>query len=99
MDAVGRVLDGVVEDVEDGGAEVFGDDADVEADVAGDGGELDGVGGRGDGVEGDGDAVGDERGEFDGVRSLGRRRWPSSPALRTCSTVPRRRSESASMMR
>ena len=65
VDAVGRVLDGVVEDVEDGGAEVFRDAADVEADGAGDGGELDGVGGQVVALEGDGDAVGDQRGEFD----------------------------------
>ena len=43
VDAVGGVLDGVVEEVEDGGAEVFGDGADVQADVAGDGCELDGI--------------------------------------------------------
>ena len=71
MDAVGGVLDGVVEEVEDGGAEVLGDGADVEADVAGDGGELDGFGGEVVAQEGDGDAVGDERGEFDEGAVLG----------------------------
>ncbi len=60
---VGRgVLYGVVEEVEDGGAEVLGDAGDAEADLAGDGGELDGVGGEVVALEGDGDAVGDERG-------------------------------------
>ena len=41
--AVGRVLDCIVEDVEDGGAEVLRDAADVEADSAGDGNEADGI--------------------------------------------------------
>ena len=66
VNARGGIFDGVVEDVEDGSAKVFGDDADVEADVAGDGGELDGVGGEVVALEGDGDAFGDERGEFEG---------------------------------
>jgi hypothetical protein len=42
--AFGGVLDGVVEDVDDGGAEVFGDAEGVEADGAGDGFENDAVG-------------------------------------------------------
>ncbi len=41
----GGVFDGVVEDVEDGGAEVFGEAEGAEADGAGDGLELDGFGG------------------------------------------------------
>ncbi len=99
MDAVGGVLDGVVEEVEDGGAEVFGDAGGVEADGAGDGLEDDGVGGEVVALEGDGDAVGDEGLEVDeGAVVLAAARWPSSPALRTCSTVARRRSESESMM-
>ena len=57
MDPVGGVLDGVVEEVEDGGAEVFWDGADVEADVAGHGRELDGVCGKVVAQEGDSDAV------------------------------------------
>ncbi len=46
VDAVWGVLDGVIEDVEDGGAEVFGVGEDGEADGAGDGGEGDGVWGE-----------------------------------------------------
>jgi len=46
VDAVGRVLYGVVEQVEDGGAEVFGVAEDEEADAAGDVGEGDGIGGE-----------------------------------------------------
>ena len=71
MDSVGGVLDGVVEEVEDGGAEVFGDGADVEADGAGDGSELDGFGGEVVALQGDGDAVGDQRGEFEQGAVLG----------------------------
>ena len=41
MYAFGGVFDGVVEDVDDGGAEVFGDAEGVEADSAGDGFEDD----------------------------------------------------------
>ena len=65
VDAIGGVFDGVVEEVEDGGAEVFGDAGDVEADVAGDGVEHDGVGREVVALEGDGDAVGDEGVEVD----------------------------------
>jgi len=71
FDGVGRVLDGVFEEIEDCGAEVLGDGADVEADVAGDGGELDGFGLEVVAQEGDGDAVGDEGGEFDEGAVLG----------------------------
>ena len=65
MDAFGGVFDGVVEDVDDGGAEVFGDAEGVEADGAGDGFEDDAVGGEMVALEGDGDAVGDEGVEVD----------------------------------
>jgi len=65
VNAVGGVFDGVVEDVEDGGAEVFCNDADVEADCAGYGSELDCLGGQVVALEGDGDTVGDEGGEFE----------------------------------
>src|SRR6202020_1628745 len=44
----------------DGGAKVFGDALDVEADVAGDGLEDDAVGFEVVSLEGDGDAVGDK---------------------------------------
>jgi hypothetical protein len=71
FDGVGRVLDGVFEEVEDGGANVLGDGADVEADVAWDGGELDGFGGEVVAQKGDGDAVGDQRSEFDEGAVLG----------------------------
>src|SRR5258707_7548345 len=63
--AFGGVFDGVVEDVDDGGAEVFGDAEGVEADGAGDGFEDDAVKGKMVALEGDGDAVGDERFEID----------------------------------
>jgi len=59
--AFGGVFDGVVEDVDDGGAEVFGDAAGVEANGAGDGLENDAVRKKVVALEGDGDAVGDER--------------------------------------
>jgi len=57
VDAVGGVFDGVVEDVYDGGAEVFGDALGVEADGAGDGFEGDVVGRKMMALEGDGDAL------------------------------------------
>ena len=65
VDSAGGVFDGVVEEVEDGGAEVFGDALDVEADGAGDGLEDDAVGREVVALEGDVDAVGDEGGEVD----------------------------------
>ncbi len=65
VDSAGGVFDGVVEEVEDGGAEVFGDALDVEADGAGDGLEDDAVGWEVVALEGDVDAVGDEGGEVD----------------------------------
>src|SRR5208283_2296108 len=65
------VLDGVVEEVEDCGAEVLGDGADVQADFAGDGGELDGHGGEVVAQQGDVDAVGDQRGELEQDAVLG----------------------------
>ena len=65
VDAFGGVFDGVVEDVDDGGAEVFGDAEGVEADGAGDGFEDDAAGGKIVALEGDGDAVGDEGFEVD----------------------------------
>ncbi len=63
--SIGGVLDGVVEEVEDGCAEVVGDALNVEPDGAGDGFEDDAVGLQVMTLEGDGDAVGDERGEID----------------------------------
>jgi hypothetical protein len=60
VDAVGGVFDCVVEDVEDGGAEVFGDAEGVEADGAGGRLEEDAGGGEIVALEGDGDAVGEE---------------------------------------
>ena len=71
MDAVGGVLDGVVEDVEDGGAEVFGDAPDVEADGAGYGREVDGIGRQVVALESDGDAVRHQRCEFEQGRAGG----------------------------
>jgi hypothetical protein len=65
VDAFGGVFDGVVEDVDDGGAEVFGDAEGLEADGSGDGVEDDAVGGKIVALEGDGDAVGDEGVEVD----------------------------------
>jgi len=65
VDSAGGVLDGVVEEVEDCGAEVFGDAEDVEANGSGDGLEDDGFGGEVVALEGDGDAVVEERGEVD----------------------------------
>src|SRR6266851_720104 len=63
--AFGGVFDGVVEDVDDGGAEVFGDAEGVETDGAGDGVEDDAAGWEIVALEGDGDAVGDEGFEVD----------------------------------
>ena len=59
-DSAGGVFDGVVEEVEEGGAEVFGDALNVEADGSGNGFEDDGFGREVVALEGDGDAVGDE---------------------------------------
>jgi hypothetical protein len=61
VDAFGRVFDGVVENVDDGGAKVFGDAEGVEADGAGDRFEDDAVRGKMMALESDRDAVGDER--------------------------------------
>jgi hypothetical protein len=44
VDRLGRILDGVVEEIEDGGSDVFRNAADMEADRAGDTEELNGVG-------------------------------------------------------
>jgi hypothetical protein len=60
VNAFGGVFDGVVEDVDDGGAKVFGDAEGVEADGAGDGFENDAAGSEMVALEGDGDAVGDQ---------------------------------------
>ena len=65
VDGVGGVFDGVVQKVEDGGAQVFRDAEDVEVHAERNRRELDGGGGQVVALEGDGDAVGDERGEFD----------------------------------
>jgi hypothetical protein len=66
VDAFGGVLDGVVEEVEDGGAEVFGDADGVGADDSGDGFEEDAFGREVVALECDGDAVGEEGDEVDG---------------------------------
>jgi hypothetical protein len=65
VDAFGGVFDGVVEDVDDGGAEVFGDAQGLEAYGSGDGLEDDAAGGKVVSLEGDDDAVGDEGVEID----------------------------------
>jgi len=65
VDAFGGVFDVVVEDVDDGGAEVFGDAEGLEADGSGDGLEDDAAGGKVVALEGNGDAVGDERVEIE----------------------------------
>jgi hypothetical protein len=65
MDSVGRVFDGVIEDVENSRAEVFGDALDVEVDGSGDGFEDDGFGGKVVALKCNGDAVGNECGEID----------------------------------
>ncbi len=65
MDTFGRVFDGIVEEVEDGCAEVFGDAEDAEANTSGDGIELDGVRREVVALEGDGDRVDDEGFEVD----------------------------------
>ena len=65
VDAFGGVFDGVVEDVDDRGAEVFGDAESVEADGSGDGFEDDAFRRKMVALEGDGDAVFDERPEVD----------------------------------
>ena len=63
--SVGGVFDGIVEEVDDGGAEVVGDALNMEPDGAGDGFEDDAVGLKVVTLEGDGDAVGDEGVEVD----------------------------------
>jgi hypothetical protein len=65
VSSVGGVFDGVVEEVEDGGAEVVGDALNVEPNGAGDRFEDDAVGLQVVTLEGDADAVGDERCEID----------------------------------
>jgi len=65
VNAFGRVLDGVVEDVDDGGAEVFGDAHRVEADGTRNGLEDDAAGGEMVALQGDGDAIFDEGPEVD----------------------------------
>jgi hypothetical protein len=86
FDGVGRVLDGVFEEIEDCGAEVLGEGASWMA----------------SGWRWWRRRVMAMQSETRGVSSMRVRSWgrraPSSPALRTCSTVARRRSESASMI-
>jgi hypothetical protein len=65
VDAFGGIFDGVVEDIDDGGAEVFGDAESVETDGARDRFEDDAAGRKIVALEGDGDAVGDEGVEVD----------------------------------
>jgi hypothetical protein len=65
MDAFGGVFDGVIEDVDDGGADVFGDAKRVETDGAWSGFEDDAASGKVVTLEGDGDAVGEEGFEVD----------------------------------
>jgi len=65
VDAVRGVFDGVVEDVDDGGAEIFGDAESLEADGSWDGFEDDAAGREVVALEGDGDAVRDEGVEID----------------------------------
>ena len=65
VDVLRAVLDRVVEQVEQGDAEVFGDAEDVEANCARSRFELDGFGRKVVAAEGDGDAVGDERGKLE----------------------------------
>jgi hypothetical protein len=95
VDAVGGVLDGVVENIEDRGAEVFLDAADVEEDGAGYGVEADGIVREVVAQEGDGDAVFNQRGEFD----QGAVAVTAAVAQFACSTVVSSRSESACMAR
>src|SRR5271168_5251389 len=65
VDAFGGVFDGVVEDVNDGGAKIFGDAHHMEADGAGDGFEDDAVRSEVVTQKSDRDAVGDEGLEVD----------------------------------
>jgi hypothetical protein len=65
MDAVWGVFDGIVEDVDDGGAEVFGDAEGEEADGSRGGFEDDAGGREMVALEGDGDAVAEEGFEVD----------------------------------
>ena len=64
VNTIGGVFDGVIEEVEDGGAEVFGDALNVETDGAGDGLDDDGFRGEMVALEGDINAVSDECGEI-----------------------------------
>ena len=65
VEVVGAVLDGVVEEIEDGGAKVFGDGVDAEFDLAGDGRKGDGFRRKVMTGKRDGDALGDERLELE----------------------------------
>ena len=60
VDTFGGVFDGVVQDIDDCGAEVFGDAESVEADGAGSGLKYDAARRKVVALDGDGDAVGDE---------------------------------------
>jgi hypothetical protein len=70
VDTVWGVLHSVVEEVEDGGAKVFGVGVDVEADIAGDVGEGDVFRLQVVAEEDGGDAVGDEGVELDALAHL-----------------------------
>jgi hypothetical protein len=65
VDAFGGVFDGIVQDVDDCGTEVFCDAEGVEADCAGNRFQDDAVGGEMVALEGDDDAVFDEGAEVD----------------------------------
>src|SRR5438270_927902 len=64
--AIRGVLHGVIQDVDDSGAEIFGDAESVEANGAGDGFENDTALRKMMPLESDGDAIGDQRFEVDG---------------------------------
>lgn len=64
MDAVGGIFDRVIENVEDGGAEVFGDGSDVQAHPERDGCELNRLDGEVITLERDRNAVGNQWGKF-----------------------------------
>lgn len=65
VNAFGRVFDCVVEKIEDGGADVFGDAENSQANTAGNRVERDGIRGKVVALEGDGDGIGDEGLEVD----------------------------------